>query len=84
MAYNGQIKLQNLNYGNYTIKIKNNSSSQTDAKIKERKVYINVLPPWYLSIWIKFLYLLIVSDENSVFKYSLTKVNVFPEPAEAL
>ncbi|QTE22403.1 helix-turn-helix and ligand-binding sensor domain-containing protein [Polaribacter cellanae] len=57
---NGKIELQNLKYGKYTIRIKNENNNISDEDKKSRKIYLEVLPPWYLSIWMKILYLLLL------------------------
>lgn len=55
---NGMIKFQNLDYGDYDLKIFALSPQNVSSKISSLK--FKILPPWYLSNALKFLYLLIV------------------------
>ncbi|MCM4157206.1 LuxR C-terminal-related transcriptional regulator [Gramella sp. AN32] len=50
----GLIELRNLDYGDYSLNVKS-SKSETPYKIWS----FSILPPWYLSNWMKFLYALI-------------------------
>ncbi|QOD60993.1 hypothetical protein H9I45_00720 [Polaribacter haliotis] len=65
---NGQIKLQNLKYGNYTINIINENSDSTNDNQKSRKIFLEVLPPWYLSIWMKLLYFSLLIASYFIFR----------------
>ena len=60
---NGSLRLQNLPYGNYAIYF-NNQNAQTTVELK-------ILPPWYWSVYAKFLYLLLITT----FIYLLYKQN---------
>src|SRR5690606_31118777 len=55
---NGMIKFQNLDYGDYDLKIFALSPQNVSSKISSLK--FKILPPWYLSNALKFLYPLIV------------------------
>lgn len=55
---NGLIKFQNLDYGEYNLNVFALSPQNVSSKITTLK--FKVLPPWYLSNLLKFIYLLIV------------------------
>jgi len=66
---NGKIKIQNLPYGNYLISITNIEHKEKDKKIKN--FYFKILPPWYLSYWMKLIYLLLLI----IAIYTISKIN---------
>jgi len=54
----GKIILQNLDYDDYVLQIKNGSNDGSKTVFK--KYSFKVLPPWYLSILMKVVYVLII------------------------
>ncbi|MDY8134358.1 hypothetical protein [Aquimarina sp. 2201CG5-10] len=56
LVKNGKLTLQNLDYGDYFLSIKNEDIGSKKSKIKN--LYFRVLPPWYLSKPLKAVYFL--------------------------
>lgn len=57
-AKNGVINLRNLNHGNYTLELSSMLSPGVKANTSE--FHFNILPPWYLSSWMKLIYILLI------------------------
>ncbi|RMB59403.1 hypothetical protein EAX61_07370 [Dokdonia sinensis] len=59
---NGKFILQNLGYGDYSLRISNNYETEVDKNIEDnlyREIKFTVLPPWYLSKLAFILYILL-------------------------
>lgn len=50
-----RISFTNLNYGHYTLRIK---ACENDNVSEEKVINIRIYPPWYLTLFAKFIYLL--------------------------
>jgi len=51
-------RFERLPEGNYTLRVKATDPWGTESKIQEIKIII--LPPWYLTIWVKICYVLVI------------------------
>jgi len=51
-----RISFTNLNYGHYTLRIK---ACVNDTSSDEKVILIRIYPPWYLTLFAKFIYLLL-------------------------
>lgn len=70
---NGKLMLQNLAYGDYILTIKNVGDGKGEQEFNT--YYFKILPPWYLSIFMKVIYaLFVIGSLSTVFKFNRIKI----------